>query len=553
MIGRREVLLAFAVATAVAVAMHGPLVLHLGRDFPRDLGDPLAQAWQVAWGGHALLHQPLDFFQANQFWPYPDTLAFSDALVGYAPAGAIGSGPEAATARYTLLYLFAYSLAAFGAYLLARELGTGPGAAAVAGAAYAFAPWRIEQSGHLHVLSSGGIPLAVFLIVRGWRRRSPALLLSGWAVAAWQLSLGWTLGLQLAYLLAAMVTVAAVLWWRADPRPAIPRRVLAALAGGALLFAATGGMIARPYLRVADAHPEAHRGAGTVAYYSGGPRLFLAASADSLVWGKATAAARAGVRPLPEKTLFPGLAILALAIAGALGGPFAGRQRRLLAGATLATAVLALGFSSEDHRWLYPYGWLYELAPGWDAIRVPTRLWTLTSLGLALLAAAGAARLLTRARRPALLAAALTGIVLVEGCAFGLQRDGETLAAPPHPRAPAEPPGLRGVAAPLLELPLRPSDNRRYLLWSTAGFPKLVNGRSSTNPKSFLALETRIAAFPDSASVGLLRAMGVRSVVLHRARVPTTPWSDWQARPIAGLGLDRQLGREVVVYTLMPG
>src|SRR5437899_4848998 len=103
--------------------MHGPLVLHLGRDVPKDLGDPLAQAWEVAWDGHALATQPLRLFQANQFWPLHDTLAFSDALVGYAPAGLIGSGPVAAVARYGVLYLLAYALAFAGAHLLARELG----------------------------------------------------------------------------------------------------------------------------------------------------------------------------------------------------------------------------------------------------------------------------------------------------------------------------------------------------------------------------------------------------------------------------------------------
>ena len=81
----------------------------------------------MAWDGHALAHQPLHFFQSNQFWPLHDTLAFSDALVGYAPAGLFGSGPHAAVFRYDLLFLFAYALAFFGAYLLARELGLGSG------------------------------------------------------------------------------------------------------------------------------------------------------------------------------------------------------------------------------------------------------------------------------------------------------------------------------------------------------------------------------------------------------------------------------------------
>src|SRR3954449_1809029 len=76
-------------AIALSVVMTWPLVLHLGTHIPKDLTDPLPQAWQVAWGGHALIHEPLSFFQSNQFWPLKDTLAFSDALIGYAPAGLI--------------------------------------------------------------------------------------------------------------------------------------------------------------------------------------------------------------------------------------------------------------------------------------------------------------------------------------------------------------------------------------------------------------------------------------------------------------------------------
>ncbi|MFN2467648.1 MAG: hypothetical protein ABR521_05885, partial [Gaiellaceae bacterium] len=185
---RRELTLLALAAVAAAVAMHWPLVLHLGQDVPKDLGDPLSQAWQVAWGGHALANQPLDYFQANQFWPLRDSLAFSDALIGYAPAGMVGEGFEAAIARYDVLFLFAYALAFAGAHLLGRELGLGPLAAAVAGAAYAYAPWRLEQDGHMHVISSGGIPLSLFLLVRGYRSGRPGLVVAGWAVAAWQLS-----------------------------------------------------------------------------------------------------------------------------------------------------------------------------------------------------------------------------------------------------------------------------------------------------------------------------------------------------------------------------
>jgi len=73
---RREVLIAALGAVIASVVMNWPLVLHLGTNIPRDVADPLAEAWQLAWGGHALVHQPLHFFDSNRFWPISDSLAF---------------------------------------------------------------------------------------------------------------------------------------------------------------------------------------------------------------------------------------------------------------------------------------------------------------------------------------------------------------------------------------------------------------------------------------------------------------------------------------------
>ena len=255
----RETWLAALGGVVLAIAMTWPLVFHLGSDIGKDLGDPLLQAWQVAWIGHALLEHPLDLWQANTFWPNADTLAFSDALVGYAPAGLVGQeSPHAALVVYNLLFLGAYGLAFLGAYLLARELGVGRLGAVAAGVAFTYAPWKLSQNGHLHVLSSGGIPLALFLLLRGYRLRRRWLVLGGWLVAAWQMTLGFSLGLQFAYLLLVLGAIAVLaLALRAVPLP--DRRVMAATVIGIGAFAIAAGLMARPYLRVLDEHPEARR------------------------------------------------------------------------------------------------------------------------------------------------------------------------------------------------------------------------------------------------------------------------------------------------------
>ena len=371
-ITRRELLLLVAGAVPVAVVMNWPLVLHLKTDIPKDIGDPLVQSWEVAWDGHALLHQPLHFFQSNQFWPLHDTLAFSDALLGYAPAGIFGSGPVDAVLRYNLLFLFAYALAFAGAYLLAREIGLGPAASVVAGAAFAFAPLRLEHDGHMHVISSGGIPLALALGVRGYRLALPGFVVAGFAVAAWQLSLGFTLGIPLAYLIAALGAIAAVIWLRRG-RPPLRRRLVVATLIGALIFGGTALVTSRPYTRVLDDQPERPPNPERVENFSGGPDEFLIAPDENLVWGGATSVFRDGVRSIPEKTLFPGLLTLILAIAGLASGVLSRRLRIGLGAGVLAISVLAIGFQVTGgfSDWLWPYRWVYEAFPAFKASGPP--------------------------------------------------------------------------------------------------------------------------------------------------------------------------------------
>jgi hypothetical protein len=553
-IGRRELLALTLGALALAVLMFWPLALHPTTQLPKDLGDPLAQAWQLAWGGHALVHQPDAFFQSNQFWPLRDTLAFSDALVGYAPLATVGHGPAAAVARYDALFLLASALAFAGAYLLARELvpTAGVPGALLAGAAFAYAPWRLEQGGHLHILSSGGIPLALFLLLRGYRRADAkvgaALIVGGWGALAWQVSIGFSLGLPLLVALTA-ATACAVPWWWRRGRPRPPARALRATAAGVVLLAVTVGVLGRPYLRVRDDQPQAQRSAQTVAYYSAGPRMFLASSALNPLWGRASAGVRDGLPAVPEQTLFPGVAVLLLALAGAgwsAGGPR--RLRRGLLAAAGLFALLSLGFETTGLGRFLPYRLLYETVPGWSGIRVPERLNTFTSLALALLAAGGAARLLgaVEARRVPLRAAAgvLVALVLLEGAGFAPGR------WYPHPTAPPAPAGQAGLPGPLVHLPAAPQDNREYLLWSTDGLAPMVNGRSSLQPRFTARLLDELRGFPDRASVARLRRLGVQSVVLHRDHAAGTPWQAWAQRPTAGLGVRRTVAGAVVVYHL---
>ncbi len=596
-IGRSELLWAILGGVALALLTTWPLVLHMSTRIAPDLGDPVRTAWEVAWVGHALLHNPTGVFDSNAFYPHPLSLAFSDSLLGYGPAAFFGSGTVAALVRYNLLFLFAWSLCFVGAWLLARELGAGKLGAAVAGAAFAYAPYRVTEAGHLHVISSGGIPLALFLLLRGYRRSSRGLLAAGWLVAAWQMSLGFTLGLQFAYLLAVLAAIAAIWWWRersdsrdtessasssagtGDPSSraaaaslrtlparlrALPRKLVAITCVGVALCGVVSVYQARPYLKVASEYPTAKRTLKEVKNYSSGPWALLAASSENRVWGGVTAGARAHVHSKNEDVFFIGGVIGVLALIGLTASIYTRRLRLGLACGVGVCAILAMGMGLTGAG--YPYRLLYDYAPGWNGVRVPGRVFTLATLFVALLAGAGAWRIAQIARtwgaglgaRGAGAMASVVGALLVVGVV------GEGAGHLAHPVVPQPARAEIGVAGPVMDLPTDGAADRLWQYFSTNGFYKIPVGNSTFDIPSLDDLRGGMSGFPDRASVEKLRWYGVKTVVLHTAmpklpgiKLPAIPeppdTAAAAARPVKGLGVTRRRVGDVVIYTIGAG
>jgi hypothetical protein len=548
----RELGLLAVVSWLLAVVMNWPLATRLDSHVAAiGFGDPYIQAWQVAWGGHALKHQPLAYFQSNTFWPLADSLAFSDALIGYAPAGLIGSGAQAALVRYNLLYLFAYGLSFLGAFLLARELSAGRLAAATAGAAFAYAPWRISQSTHLHVISSGGIPLCLFLLIRGYRRGQPKTILAGWLVATWQLSLGFTLGLQLAYLLTALSAILVVGWLQKRQARVHGAPVIAS-AAGILAFVSWTAFQASHYLRVAGDHPESRRTVEEARFYSPSPLGLLASPAENVAWGEPTRQIRNSLNWPSEQALFPGVVTLALAGAGLVLRPviYPRGVRIGLALAVVLSVVLSLGYGFPGSQ--FTYGLLYEYAPGWQGVRTPGRIATMTGLALSLLAAAGLQALMDRlkgtrgrslASRPwagPSVALLLVTAILAEGWGgpVGLTE------------VPVVPSAQLGANEPILHLPSDEFRDRLYMYWSTEGFPRIANGHSGFEPRLLLELRTRLGGFPDAESAAVLRSMGVRTVLLHPDLAVGSAWQNRASRGVGNLPMSRRRIGGVTVYEI---
>src|SRR5262249_32804648 len=169
---------------------------------------------------------------------------------------------------------------------------------------------------------------------------SRGLVLAGWLVSAWQVSLGFTLGLQYCYLLAILALVALVYWWRAG-RPALPRRLLAVTCIGVAVVGVVGVYQARPYLQVAHDYPTAKRTIKEVKNYSAGPAALLAASSENRVWKSVTSGMRAKVHSKNESVFFPGGLVLVLALIGLAARSYTPRLRIGLAIGIVVCSILA--------------------------------------------------------------------------------------------------------------------------------------------------------------------------------------------------------------------
>lgn len=503
----RSLLLTIGLGVGSALLLHLPLIGVFGTHLPAlGFGDPYIQAWQIAWGGHALLHQPFDFFQANLFWPAPDSLAFSDALIGYAPVGMLGRGISSAVVRYNSMFIFSYALAFVAPALLARQLGFRWFACWVAGAAFAYAPFRLDQNTHLHVISSGGIALALFLLLRGFHRESKAMLIAGWLVAAWQVSLGFTLGLPFAYLLGACLGIAVYLGVR---RGWPERQVMVGTALGLALFVSWMVIHALPYLSVSDAHPQAVKSQAEVAFYSPPLSGLLAAPESSFLWSTPTAEYRGRLSWPSEQALFPGASVTVLAAAGLWLGRLSARAKMALGTISVLAAMLALGSNGPFGGRFY---WLaYDWLPGWRAMRVPGRLMVFSMLSLSLLAAAGVDKILEVARTFPKERAAHATIATLLVLAVVLEGAGKVSVT----KVPDYPGGFENTRAPQLHLPSDEFSDRLFTFWSVEGFPEIANGLASFTPEMLERIRGRAEDFPDQGSVAFLHSLGIETVVVH--------------------------------------
>jgi hypothetical protein len=199
------------------------------------------------------------------------------------------------------------------------------------------------------------------------------------------------------------------------------------------------------------------------------------------------------------------------------------------------------------------YTVLYRFVPGFDLVRVPSRLAILTLLSLAVLAGMGLERLSARRRGPWI---PVLIVLLAEFAAFPLD------ARPYEIPEPAIDRTLASLEGPLVELPVAdPKDavasarlQSLYLLHSLAHFHPMVNGYSGFIPPRHEELFRLLVDFPDEESLRALEKLGVLYAVVHRDLYKGDDWDRAESRLQAFSGRLRLVRAEKdgFVYALVP-
>lgn len=297
----------FAAFALLTVVMTWPWARHW-RDTVTDLGDPYNIAYTLWWDYHATFNQPTHLFDATIFYPYRDTLAFSEHDYGIAllffPLFAAGVAPLTV---HSLATLAAFAFSAYGAFRLTRTLTGSTSAAWIAGIAFGFVPYRFHRMPHLHYIFAGWLPLVFEALVLFVRQRS-------WKRAAW-LSVAFTMNALTCitwFILGVIPLVLSglllLVWERAWRDPKLWVRGGLALALSATLLLP----FILPYRRVTAEHGFVRR-VDDVREFSATVRHWFAASARTKLWsglGRNIAT--------DEMSLFPGLLAPVLSLASLL-------------------------------------------------------------------------------------------------------------------------------------------------------------------------------------------------------------------------------------------
>ncbi|MBI4675333.1 MAG: hypothetical protein HY741_27125 [Chloroflexi bacterium] len=566
----------------LTLAMTFPLALHLGDQLlgtdSNALNDTYFSVWIFGWQAHQLIADPLNLFQGNIFFPFQNTLAFSEIILPgallYLPFAYASHNPVFA---YNLVLWLTFPLNAFAMYLYAldwvrrettddrqwtansdkrdeiREARNNTPVtrhsdapsrttrnwsnmrddaspspvtfpAFLAGLIFAFCTYKFGELRHVQLLMAMFMPLTLLYLARFVR--TPNLR------NAILTALFFALNALASLYYAVFLAFAAVLYLGVDlarRRYRITRAHLlyGAAAVGIAVILVTPFML--PFLRLEREFNFSEERDPRL--FSARPYSYIAAPASQWLYGNLTRAFYVASKGQP---LFPGITTSLLGLVGVVA-LLCGVRRTQQISAWIFPVLLALmGFvlsfgpdlvlgrtTAPALPFPLPYHFLALVVSPLKSLNAPSRFAVLTMLALALLAAYGARAWMRRAPRwRSVIALACATLIVLEYIPAPLRLvpvQAGANVSPVYSFLAQQPQG-----AVVVELPMgKPTfaDQDKYVVYTYSAvyhpLQPLVNGYSTLLPPDYYALVRDVQKFPSNRTVNRLRRWGAQWVIVH--------------------------------------
>lgn len=146
---------------SLAVYITYPLLFNLG-SLISGMSDDLLVPWVQQWSVYALVHSPLDLFDAPIFYPLSNTLAYShlqltSTLISWLPSLFLNEP----AGIYNISVIASFFLSGFSMFLLTYFLTKNYVASILTGVLFIFSPIFIDRRVHIQLLGIYGLPLSV--------------------------------------------------------------------------------------------------------------------------------------------------------------------------------------------------------------------------------------------------------------------------------------------------------------------------------------------------------------------------------------------------------
>lgn len=523
------VIIFFGIAT---IFMYAPISTNMGTMIS-DRWDGALHTWELAWNVHKFTTGLGGFWDANIFWPHPDSLAYTDHLLSQSIIAApflIATGNP--ILAHNAVTFASFALCGFGMFLLVRRLTKNIYAAMISGIIYAYCPWRYGQIGHeTQMLANQWLPFSLLFLhisFDGKRLRDGALF-------------GFFFGLHAlsSYYHAAMGFVAVItiiLVHSIRARGRFSASTWKNIFAGAVIAAIMIAPTMPTYYRVKNTQ-GLERALWESANISADPFDYFSAPPQNRLWGNITGifATQSSTAP-GENHLFVGFTALLLAIIAFRKKEI--RDKNPAVKTYFWVATVAFLFSLGPWLHLFwrrlpipmPYLIAYYILPGFSALRVPSRFGSIVELGLAVMAAYGymgiAAKLKTNAAKSA---AAFLVIAMLFAEFYSSPLPAHKI--PTRDNIPAVYKWLAGQQGDfaIVEIPqisnlskLKEEQYERgdplgflYMYYSAYHWKSLVNGRSGFIPFTTEMIYDAIMQYPSPRTLKIFDYLDVKYVVLH--------------------------------------